>query len=95
MLSPWVLDILDLKLPRVKKISSIIESLFERTRLEPGETIAYANTSLLFEGPNCDDPDGRVLEVSECKGNVWIRFNFGNLTASSFELYMHNRSKDE
>lgn len=94
-LSPWVLDILNVKFEGYNRISSLIKSLFGRTRLEPGETIAYADTSMFFDGPDCDDPFGRVLEVAQCKGHVWIRFNFGDHPLSSFELSMYDNSKDD
>lgn len=93
-LAQWVLKILDLRIGRKKKISYIIHSLFERTRLEPGETIAYANTSMFFDDVDCGDPFGEVLEVSECRGHVFIRFNFGDRPLSSFEISMYDNDKN-
>lgn len=90
----WVLLLLDSKLSRRERISSIICSLFDRTILEPGETIAYANTCRFYDDLNCGDPFGDVLEVSQRAGHVWIRFNFCDHPISSFEISMYDNEKN-
>lgn len=94
-LAKWVVRILDLHIEGNEKLSYIIRSLFDRTRLEQGETIAYANTSMFFDDVDCGDPFGEVLEVSECKGHVFIRYTIMDKPITSFEISMYDNSRDE
>lgn len=93
-IAPWVLKLLESELPYNVRISSIIYALFENVVLDPAETIAHASTAGFDEEIGITNPFGDVIEVSECVGHVWIRFNFSNCPLSHIEFSIHDNEKN-
>ena len=94
-LAKWVLRILDLQIDNERKISYIIHSLFDRAIIEPGETIAYANTSRLFDEVNGGNYFGEVLAVYEYRSHVFIRCSIMDNPFTSFEISMYDVSRHD
>lgn len=93
-IAPWVLKLLGTELPAYVRISSIIYALFENVVLEPAETIAHASTAGVDEEIGITYPFGDVLEVSECIGHVWVRFNFSDCPLSHIEFTIYDNEKN-
>lgn len=92
-LSPWVVKVLDSDLPGDVVVTTILYSLFEDCVAEVGETIARRSTGVWMEDIEAPDPFGDVLEVSECRGHVWIRCRFSNTPLADIEISMMDNEK--